>query len=102
MTPCTITNWVDWLAEIERVRRLGYATTRHELEVGVASIGAPVRGPSGTVAGLSIAYAAGTIAADHRARLVRLVLDSAARMSERLGGPDTVATPITHSRGVSK
>ena len=47
--PNTITSISDLLAELERVRRAGYATTRDELEEGLCSTAAPVRGSRGTV-----------------------------------------------------
>ncbi len=47
--PNTITIIDDLLAELERVRRNGYATTWEELEAGLCSTAAPVRGARGTV-----------------------------------------------------
>ena len=47
--PNTITSIPDLLAELERVRRDGYATTWEELEAGLCSTAAPVRGVRGTV-----------------------------------------------------
>jgi DNA-binding IclR family transcriptional regulator len=47
--PNTITSIPDLLAEIEQVRRRGYATTWEELEAGLCSTAAPVRGVRGTV-----------------------------------------------------
>ena len=47
--PNTITNVSDLLAELEQVRRDGYATTWEELEAGLCSTAAPVRGARGTV-----------------------------------------------------
>ena len=47
--PNAITSITDLMAELERVRRAGYATTRDELEEGLCSAAAPVRGSRGTV-----------------------------------------------------
>jgi DNA-binding IclR family transcriptional regulator len=47
--PGTITSIGDLLRELEEVRRLGYATTWDELEAGLCSTAAPVRGSKGTV-----------------------------------------------------
>ena len=47
--PNTITSIPDLLAELEQVRRDGYATTWEELDDGLCSTAAPVRGGRGTV-----------------------------------------------------
>jgi IclR family transcriptional regulator, acetate operon repressor len=47
--PNTITSIPELLAELEDVRRKGYATTWEELEAGLCSTAAPVRGTRGTV-----------------------------------------------------
>ncbi len=53
--PNTITDLAALLAELENVRRQGFATTWEELEEGLCSVGAPVRGSRGTViAALSV------------------------------------------------
>jgi DNA-binding IclR family transcriptional regulator len=53
--PGTITTIADLLAELEQVRRNGYATTWEELEAGLCSAAAPVHGGRGTViAALSV------------------------------------------------
>lgn len=47
--PNTITGMADLLHELEQVRQQGYATTWEELEAGLCSVAAPVRGSRGTV-----------------------------------------------------
>jgi len=47
--PNTITDLADLLAELELVKRLGYATTWEELDAGLCSTAAPVRGSRGSV-----------------------------------------------------
>lgn len=47
--PNTITNVADLLRELEQVRANGYATTWEELDAGLCSTAAPVRGSSGRV-----------------------------------------------------
>jgi IclR family acetate operon transcriptional repressor len=47
--PNTITGMPELLAELEQVRRDGYATTWEELDDGLCSTAAPVRGGRGTV-----------------------------------------------------
>jgi IclR family transcriptional regulator, acetate operon repressor len=49
LAPSTITNIADLLHELEEVRRRGYATTWEELEAGLCSTAAPVRGSKRTV-----------------------------------------------------
>lgn len=86
VTPHTIDSYERFLRELEIVRVKGFATAVQELELGVASIGAPIWGPSGVVAGLSIAYPVGTVTPEQECRLAELVVDSAAKASSRLGG----------------
>jgi IclR family acetate operon transcriptional repressor len=47
--PNTRTSMPELLAELEQVRKNGYATTWEELEAGLCSTAAPVRGGRGTV-----------------------------------------------------
>jgi DNA-binding IclR family transcriptional regulator len=47
--PATITSMDELLAELERVRHAGFATTWEELDAGLCSTAAPVRGARGTV-----------------------------------------------------
>jgi len=47
--PNTITDMSELLADLDQVRRIGYATTWEELDVGLCSTAAPVRGSRGTV-----------------------------------------------------
>ena len=47
--PNTITDLAGLLAELELVKRLGYATTWEELDAGLCSTAAPVRGSRGSV-----------------------------------------------------
>ena len=49
LAPNTITSVADLLAELEEVRRRGYATTWEELDAGLCSTAAPVRGSLGSV-----------------------------------------------------
>lgn len=47
-TPHTLTAIRDLIEELDRIREQGFSATRDEVEVGVASVAAPVLGPSGT------------------------------------------------------
>ncbi|MGE5483462.1 MAG: IclR family transcriptional regulator [Ignavibacteriales bacterium] len=86
VTRYTIDSYEGWVRDLRAVRQRGYSITMQELDIGVASIGAPLWGPSGILAGLSIVYAVGTIGPEEQQRLIQLVVDSAARVSDRLGG----------------
>jgi len=48
-TPKSITKKARFAAELERVRRQGYALVDEELEVGLRSLAVPVRSRSGKV-----------------------------------------------------
>jgi IclR family acetate operon transcriptional repressor len=78
--PNTITNIADLLAELERVRRDGYATTWEELEAGLCSTAAPVRGSRGTVLA-AISVSAPTVRTT-RERLAELSAEVVATASE--------------------
>jgi DNA-binding IclR family transcriptional regulator len=83
--PNTITSIPDLLAELEQVRRNGYATTWEELEAGLCSAAAPVRGARGTVIA-AISVSAPTVRTS-RARLGELtqhVAETAAALSDQL------------------
>jgi IclR family acetate operon transcriptional repressor len=70
LAPHTITDMADLLAELEEVRVNGYATTWEELDAGLCSTAAPVRGSRGTVIA-AISVSAPTVRTS-RERLVEL------------------------------
>jgi DNA-binding IclR family transcriptional regulator len=79
LAPNTMTNLAELLRELERVRAAGYATTWEELEAGLCSVAAPVRGSRGTaIAAMSLS--APTV------RVVRAALDE-------------LAEPLVHTAG---
>jgi DNA-binding IclR family transcriptional regulator len=81
--PGTITTIGDLLAELERVRRDGYATTWEELEDGLCSTAAPVRGSRGSViAAVSISSPTVRTTRDRLAELSRMVVEASAALSE--------------------
>jgi len=54
-TPNTITNYNDLLAELENIRKKGYATDNEEIELGLCCVAAPIRNIQGeVVAAMSI------------------------------------------------
>lgn len=86
--PNTITSVSELLSELERVRRDGYATTWEELEEGLCSAAAPVRGSRGTViAAISVSAPTVRTTRERLAELATQVVAEAGALSEliRLG-----------------
>jgi IclR family acetate operon transcriptional repressor len=85
-TPHTITDPARLEAELETIRRRGYATAVDELELGLAAIGAPVRGARGdVVAALSISGPTLRITPARIAELRILLIEQGCALSRRLG-----------------
>ena len=55
---------MDLLADLDRVRSVGYGTTWEELDTGLCSTAAPVRGSRGTVIA-AISVSAPTVRSSH-------------------------------------
>lgn len=87
-TPYTITTHAALLAELDVVRRRGWAENVNESEVGVASVSAPIRDLSGVVAAVSIAGPIQRLEDAALRRHVRPVVEAAAAISRRLGWSD--------------
>lgn len=68
MTPRTITSRATLDAQLERIRREGYATTEEEMTLGACSAAVPVTGPEGEVVA-----SLGIVVANLRRDRVRLV-----------------------------
>ncbi len=84
-TSRTITSRTELLAELARVRQLGFAENHGESEVGMCSIAAPVRDPLGrVVASVSVAVRTDDVDAGLR-HLARPVVETATRISAGLG-----------------
>jgi IclR family transcriptional regulator, acetate operon repressor len=81
--PNTITSISDLLAELEQVRRDGHATTWEELDDGLCSTAAPVRGGRGTVIA-AISVSAPTVRTTRRrlAELSEYVVEAANALSQ--------------------
>ncbi len=83
--PNTITSIPDLLAELEQVRRNGYATTWEELEAGLCSAAAPVRGARGTViAAISVSAPTVRTSRERLGELTQHVVETAAQLSGQL------------------
>lgn len=83
--PNTITSIPDLLAELEQVRRDGYATTWEELEVGLCSAAAPVHGARGSViAAISVSAPTVRTSRERLGELAGHVVETAAAVSDHL------------------
>jgi DNA-binding IclR family transcriptional regulator len=83
--PNTITSIPDLLAQLELVRRNGYATTWEELEAGLCSVAAPVRGARGTViAAISVSAPTVRTSRERLGELTQHVVETAAGLSDQL------------------
>jgi IclR family acetate operon transcriptional repressor len=95
LAPGTITSLPDMLHELERVRSEGYATTWEELEEGLCSVAAPVRGSRGTVIA-AMSVSAPTVRMERPAldRLAVTLMAAADELSARLGFAGPVRAPF--------
>lgn len=83
--PNTITTVAELLAELEQVRRLGYATTWEELEAGLCSTAAPVRGARGTViAAISVSAPTVRTSRERLAELSAHVVETAGALTAHI------------------
>jgi IclR family KDG regulon transcriptional repressor len=88
-TPRTLTARVAVEAELDKVRRQGFAFDDEEHESGIRCIGAPVFGHTGEVlAALSASWPTFRFPADGLGRATEAVRDAAARISTILGHPE--------------
>ena len=95
LAPNTITTIGELLRELEGVRRAGFATTWEELEQGLCSVAARVRGSRGTViAALSVS--APTVRVDRAAldRLAQPITLAANELSAHIGFAGPVRAPF--------
>jgi DNA-binding IclR family transcriptional regulator len=84
-TSYTITTMKKLRAELELIRRQGFAENRHESEVGVVSVAAPIRDASAsTVAAMSVAGPAERMD-PIRTQLAQAVMRATGLVSHRLG-----------------
>jgi DNA-binding IclR family transcriptional regulator len=88
-TPTTITTIKALLADIESVRVIGHAVAVDELERGLTAVAAPLRNAHGDViASLSVSGPSFRFDEGRLAEAVRLVVETAHEVSERLGWRD--------------
>jgi IclR family transcriptional regulator, acetate operon repressor len=85
LVPGTITDVGELLAELETVRRTGYATTWEELEVGLCSTAAPVRSSRDTViAAISVSAPTVRTSRDRLAELSAEVVEQADALNDAI------------------
>ncbi len=93
-TPNTITDRETYLAELARVREQGWAQDREENEASINCIGAPVRGPAGTVvAAVSVSVPTIVAGYDQLMELVPSLLAVTGTISRDLGWRPTREEP---------
>jgi DNA-binding IclR family transcriptional regulator len=82
----TITNPVRLRRELKTIRRQGYSLSDQEADPGASAIGAPIFDHKGKiVAGLSIAGPRDRINEKNKVRLIRLLKETVAKISQDLG-----------------
>lgn len=83
--PNTITSMPELLAELDDVRRLGFATTWEELQAGLCSTAAPVHGVRGSViAAISVSAPTVRTSRERLAQLSAMVVEEATALSEQI------------------
>jgi IclR family transcriptional regulator, KDG regulon repressor len=89
-TPSTITDIAVLRSDLAEARRRGYAVNRHESEVGIVSVAAPIRDASGrAIAAISVAGPAERLE-PHEFTLAQATIECAALSSRRLGYRGTI------------
>lgn len=85
-TQSTIRSQEDFLDEMHRVCRQGYAINRAEYEAGIFSVGAPVRNSlNNVVAAINIVVPQARFSDDRKPELIRIVREGAERLSVMRG-----------------
>ena len=93
-TPNTITQWGSMKRELERIRTQGYAIDNEEHEPGIRCVAASIRNHTGKViASISVAGRTTSITRARVPELIRSVLETAQKISTRLGYRDEPKSP---------
>ncbi len=86
VTPHTITDMAQLMAELEEVRRKGYALALEELEEGLHAISAPVRDRTGRpVAAVSVSGPSYRLTVERMRQIAPQVIATASQISRGLG-----------------
>jgi IclR family KDG regulon transcriptional repressor len=92
-TARTITDPDRLLAELEKIRRRGYATDTGEYTEGVYCLAFPVKAPTGTVAAMSVSIPEVRVTAEVRRRAAAVMIAETGALSRQLGASDAAANP---------
>lgn len=85
-TPKTITNVGEYLRELEKVRKLGYAVDDEENNLNVRCVAAPIFGADGKVeASIGVSGATSQVTKGHVAKVAEAAMEAARRVSHQLG-----------------
>lgn len=88
LTPLTITDPAELLAELRKVRRQGYALNQQEAELGSSGVSAPVRDQRGAViASLSFAVMPEALTSANLRRWLPILKRGAEHLSQLIGTP---------------
>lgn len=101
VSPHSIRDWDALHAELNRIRRRGWATNFGEGDGGIAGLGACIRGESGApVAGIAVAAPISRLRNLQTAfTLAPALLESAAAVEQRLGRADRAGAPDNEAGG---
>ncbi len=95
-TPQTITERHDLVADLAKVRELGYSVDNEEIESGLRCIGAAIRGHDGEIiAAISIAGPSSRLRVEDIESYGALVSAAASEISAALGAPSNGRIPAT-------
>jgi len=102
LTTHTKTNVTQLMTELQTVRRQGYSTSDEENREGFYSVGSVIRDATGAaIAVISGAIPTLGLKNSDRARVAKLVVESAQNASRRLGAPNMPVTSIPSVRLVA-
>jgi DNA-binding IclR family transcriptional regulator len=86
LTPFTVTDKQILRDQLDEARRLGWASSWEELEIGLAAIGAPITGREGeTIAAVSISGPTARLDRSQIKNLAIMVMDTTKRITRDLG-----------------
>jgi DNA-binding IclR family transcriptional regulator len=86
LTPFTVTDKQILRDQLDEARRLGWASSWEELEVGLAAIGAPITGRDGeTIAAVSVSGPTARIDRTQIKNLAVMAMDTTRRITRELG-----------------